>query len=64
MRTILSLSLLFFWPPHSIWNFPGQGSDLSCDLCSGDLCSGLGIEPTSQHSRDSHQSVVPEQELH
>ena len=32
---LLNMIFFFLWPHHSIWNFPGQGSNPSyrCDLC-------------------------------
>ena len=64
----------FFFPFLTTpWHmeFPGQGSDLSssCHLpwsCGNTgsltLCAGLGIEPTSQCSRDAADPIVLQQE--
>ena len=49
----------------------GQGSDLSysqdlscsCGNASLTHCDKLGIEPTSQHSQEASDPVVPQQEL-
>ena len=50
--------------------FLGQGSDLnrSCDLSGSNArsltsCVGLGMEPASQHSRDTSESTAPHQEF-
>ena len=66
------LFLFVFWLPCSIWSSPGQGSDPShsCNLshsCDNTRslihCTRLGIKPTSQHSQDATNPVVPQQEL-
>ena len=53
--------------------FLNEGSDLSrsCDLSNSSgnarsltYCAGLGIKPSSQHSQDTTDPVVPQQELH
>ena len=63
---------LLFWPPHGIWKFPGQGSDLShsCDLhqsCSNTRslthCAKPGMELVSQCSRDTNNPAALPQEL-
>ena len=52
--------------------FPGQGSDLSCNCSpnhscgnagSPTCCASLGIEPVSQGSQDAADPVVPQWEL-
>lgn len=57
--------LFLFWPPHSIWKFPDQGSNPSWRYnlqysCSnaGALthCAGPGIEPMSLLLQRHHQS--------
>ena len=61
-----------FWPPCGTWEFPGQGSDPRCRCHLGRSCSNagflthcarLGIKPVSQHSQDTANPIVPEQEL-
>ena len=47
--------------------FPGQGSDpsRSCgNARSLTHCTGPGVEPVSQHSRDAINPIAPERELH
>ena len=69
---LFSLFLVFFWLPCRHMKFLGQGSDLSQNLdlshsCGNARslthCAGPGIKSASQHSQDTTDPVVPQQEL-
>ena len=75
---MMSSAAAFFFPLPSFlaalqhMEVLGQHSDLihSCDLSSSygntpslTLCAEPGIEPSSQHSQDTTNPVVPQQEL-
>ena len=56
----------FFWPPCSTWSSGHQNCKLSCTCGSARSlthCAGLGTEPVSQHSQDTADPTVPQQEL-
>ena len=61
-----SFFLSFFLAPSGHMQFPSQGSDPCCCYNhTGSLthCAGLGIAPVSQHSKDTADPAVPQQEL-
>ena len=66
---LFSFFLATLWPTE----FPGQGSDLSCNCDLGRSCgntrplthcTGPGIKPVSQCCRDTADPLVPQWELH